>query len=309
MNSREPMGDAILVTGAGSGLGLETSLLLAERGFRVYATTHLPEEGPVVLEAARKSGVGLTTLPLDVTDRESIESAVSRIEDEAGAIYGLVNNAGRDLRGCFEDVTEEEFRRVYEINVFGTMAVTRRVLPTMRLARRGRIVTITSIAGRIASFGMTGYCSTKFALEGFCEALALDLAPFGLKVVIVEPGIVNTPIWSTHRGTAKNAFEHLSPYREMFRRHEEEADRLVIATRTKSVQVAETVYEALTTPKPRLRYVVGPLAKIMLTLRRYLPGETFERIYFGKVMHRVVGGPPSRHHLAAPGVYPRVDLG
>lgn len=279
--------DVVLVTGCSSGLGLETALYLAERGFKVYATVLGLDEQSAILRTAEQRGVTLSVLHVDVTDRASIDRAVNTILAESGGIFGLVNNAGTGLRGSFEDLSEDEIRDVFGVNVFGTMAVTRRVLPHMRAAGRGRIVTITSVGGRIASFGLTAYCATKFAQEGFGEALALEVAPFGLKSIMVEPGIIMTPHWTTNRGTAKNALDPNSPYLPYFRRHEAIADRIAERSRTTSVHVARAVHRALTEREPRMRYVVGLPASLAISLRRYAPEELFNRLYFGWLLHRI----------------------
>lgn len=272
-------GDAVLITGGSSDLGLETALYLAARGRRVYATTRDLAKRPAMLRAAAERGVHLEVLQLDVTDRASIDAAVDEVVGEAGGLYALVNNAGRGLRGCLEDLAEEEIRQVFEVNVFGTMAVTRAVLPHLRTAGRGRIVIISSVGGRLASYGLTGYCASRFALEGFGESLALEVAPFGLQVVLVEPGIIKTAYWTVGRGIARNALNPASPYYARFRRQEELADAIAERSRNRPIHVARAVHHALTTPSPRLRYVVGQPASLLFALRRYLPGETFDRAY------------------------------
>ena len=141
-------------------------------------------------------------LRLDVTDRASIAEALASVVEAAGGIFGLVNNAGVGLRGCTEDCGEEEIRELFETNVLGTIAVTQAVIPHMREAGCGRIVTVTSVGGRVCGFGVTMYCATKFAQEGLGEGLAQELAPFGIQSVIIEPGIIETTRWSRHRGTA-----------------------------------------------------------------------------------------------------------
>jgi len=281
--------DTVLITGCSSGIGLETALFLAERGFHVYATIPDLAEQAAVLAAADQRRVRLEVLRLDVTDRASIDAAVDATIADSGHIFGLVNNAGLGLRGCFEDLSEEEIRRLYEVNVFGAIAVTRRVLPHMRAARRGRIVTISSVGGRIATFGVSGYCSTKFALEGFGEALALEVAPFGLHAILVEPGIVKTPHWTVNRGTAARALDPASPYSAMFQRHEAIADRRTERSGTQPADVARAVYHALTAPSPRRRYVVGRPAALLVALRRYLPGDLYDRIYFRVLLHKLTG--------------------
>jgi NAD(P)-dependent dehydrogenase (short-subunit alcohol dehydrogenase family) len=281
------MSDAVLVTGCSTGLGLETALHLAERGFRVYATLRDLEQRPVVMAAAAERGVELGVLELDLTDPQSIERAVGAAVAESGGIFALVNNGGVGLRGCLEDVSADEVRRVFEANVFGTIAVTQAVLPHMRAAGRGRIVTITSVGGRISAFGVGVYCASKFAQEGLGEALALEVAPFGVQAVLIEPGMIKTTRWTEHRGTAARALDAASPYREMFRASEAMADRIVERSRTRPADVAEAVHHALTTDKPRMRYVVGRPASVVLMLRRYLPSQLFERVYFGSFLRRV----------------------
>jgi NAD(P)-dependent dehydrogenase (short-subunit alcohol dehydrogenase family) len=281
------MTDGVLITGAGTGIGLETALYLAEQGFLVYASVPDLSQQDGVDAAAAERGVGLQVLQLDVTDHQSVQAAVDTVIEEAGSIYGLVNNAGIALRGYFEDLSEEEIRRVFEVNVFGTMAVTRAVLPHMRAARRGRIVTITSVGGRIGSLAVSAYCATKFAQEGFGESLAQEVVPFGIYVSLVEPAIIKTERWGPHRGLAEHAFDPESPYYAWFLESQRLTDRLVETSPTRSIDVARSVHRALTAKRPRLRYVVGRRAGLVLTLRRYLPGELFERLYFGEAVRRV----------------------
>jgi NAD(P)-dependent dehydrogenase (short-subunit alcohol dehydrogenase family) len=253
-----------------------------------------------VLAAAAQRGLSLEVLRLDVTDEASIAAAVEQIVAEAGTIYGLVNNAGLGQRGCFEDVADAEVRRLFEVNFFGVLAVTRRVLPSMREARRGRVLTVTSVGGRIASFGLSGYCASKFALEGFGEALALEVAPFGLHSVLIEPGIVKTPHWTVHRGTAARALDPASPYAAMFARHEAIADRRTERSRILPVHVARTIHTALTAKRPRMRYVVGAPAAAAVLLRRYLPEGLFERVYFGSLLRRITQGEPPSPATVSP---------
>ena len=273
------MSDSVLITGAGTGIGLGTALYLAERGFRVHASVPDLSQQEGVDAAAVQQGVSLRVLQLDVTDSSSIQSAVDTVVGESGGVCGLINSAGLGLRGFFEDLSEAEIRRLFDVNVFGAMAVTRAVLPYMRTARRGRIVIISSAGGRIASMSISAYCASKFALEGFGESLAMEVAPFGLHVSLVEPGLVMTPHFTINRGRAKAATDPNSPYYAWFVQHEKMVDDILRTNRTTPVNVAEAVYQALTAQRPRLRYVVGWRAKLLISLRRHLPGELFERLY------------------------------
>lgn len=285
--------DVVLITGTSSGIGLQTAVYLAERGFKVYATMrNLSRRDELDAEAAR-CNVQLEVLQLDVTDKASIQSAVDTIIAESDGVYGLVNNAGITLRGYFEDLSEAEIRRVFETNVFGTMAVTRAVLPHMRTARRGCIVIVASVGGKMGSLALSAYCATKFALEGFGESLALELEPLGVHVILVEPGITRTKIWGANRNVAKRALDPSSPYYAWFRESERLANQFVESSPITLEEVAKTIHQVLTADRPKLHYLIGRRARIFFALRRCLPGELFDRLYFSIVLHRVtkVGEP------------------
>ena len=286
------MNDSILVTGAATGLGKAMALYLAERGFQVYGTTRDLRQAEELKTLARDRNLKLRVLPLDVTNPDSIRDAVQTIVAESGGIYGVINNAGIGLRGYFEDLGDDEIRKLFDANVFGVMAVTKAVLPYMREARRGRIILISSVGGKIGSLGVTAYCSTKFAIEGFGESLFQELAPLGVRVVLIEPGIIKTERWTSNRGLAKNALNPESPYHTWFQQAEKESDQLVRASVATPEDVAAIVHQALTVERPRLRYMVGRKAKLAVALRRWLPGEIFERLYFGTVMRRVTRPAP-----------------
>lgn len=278
---------SVLVTGASTGLGLETSLHLAQRGFPVYAAVFREEDRKIPEEQAQKRKVEVWTLQMDITDSSSIQRGVETVVRESGGIYGLVNNAGTRLRGCFEDLTDPEIRRLFDTNVFGTMSVTRAVLPYMRASRRGRVVFITSVAGRMGSFGISAYCSTKFAQEGFAESLSLEVAPWGIQVAMVEPGLIQTEAWTVNRVLAARAQDSASPYYAWFRESERLADRMVQSSAIRPEDVAKAVAKALTARRPKLRYLVGRRAKLVFALRRYFPGEWFERLFFRQVLRMI----------------------
>jgi short-subunit dehydrogenase len=284
------MAGSILVTGASTGLGREMALYLAERGFAVYATMRDTKEASSLLGDARTRNAKLRVMSLDVTNTTSIQHAVDAIVAESGGIHGVINNAGIGLRGYFEDLDDTEIRQMFDANVFGVMAVTRAVLPHMRKARYGRILLISSVGGRIGSLGVSTYCATKFALEGFGESLFMELAPLGISVSLIEPGIVKTERWTMNRGVAARARDPQSPYYTWFMQSEREADKLVQASTATPADVAAVVHQALTAERPKLRYMVGRKAKVAVALRRWLPADLFERIYFGIVMRRATQG-------------------
>jgi NAD(P)-dependent dehydrogenase (short-subunit alcohol dehydrogenase family) len=233
-----------------------------------------------------------------VTDGTAAERVVGTIVEPEGRIDAHVNNAGNHLRGFFEDLAEDEITRVFDTNLFGTMAVTRAVLPHMRARGRGRIVILTSIGGHLGAPGVSAYCSSKFALEGFGEALAQEVEPLGVQVTLVAPAMIETDIWGPNRGLARGSLNPESPYHQAFLAEERWADEWQRSSATRPWDVARAVHRALTIPRPRLRYVVGRRAGRVLTLRRLLPGELFERIYLALPARNTKSGAPRRPQSA-----------
>ena len=181
---------SVLITGASSGIGEECAVFLAQKGFRVFAAARSTEK----LKALTAVGSGrVTPVEMDVTDEASIANALKLIAEDGAPLYGLVNNAGVSELGPVEKVPAEEWRKLFETNVFGLVAVTRAVLPQMRAAGRGRIVNIGSLTGRIASPFQGVYAATKHAVEGLSDSLRRELVPHGIKVSVVRPGAINTP--------------------------------------------------------------------------------------------------------------------
>lgn len=283
----------VLVTGAGSGLGLECALYLAGNGWRVYGSVLNKSEAEDLDAAARRRDVPVRIVQMDITRIPAVKAAIETLVREAGRIDGLVQFAGMGLRGFFEDLELDEIRRVFDVNVFGVMAVTQAALPYMRKARAGRIVITSSIAGRIGSMSISGYASSKFAMEGFAECLAQEVAPFGILVTLLEPGLIFTPHFTVNRNRARRAVDPRSPYYAWFCQHENIVDKLLSRNSFSAADVAQTVYRILTVRRPKLRYVVGAKAKLVLGLRRHIPGEWFERVYFAIVRRLVTA--PSEH--------------
>jgi len=277
----------VLVTGAGSGLGFETTLFLAGKGYAVWGSVLNAAEAAALAEGAERRQVPVRVLQMDVTQQHEIDAAVRVLLEKAGRIDGLVQFAGIGLSGFFEDLRLEEVRRLYDVNLFGVMAVTQAVLPHMRATRAGRIVITSSVLGRIGVMAASGYVSSKFAVEGFAECLAQEVAPFGIYVSLLEPGLVRTPLHGMNRNRAKRALDPNGSYYAWFSQHEEMVDDRLRRSRVTTVDVAWTVHKILTSSRPRLRYVVGLPAKLILSLRRHIPGEVFERLLFGYIRRRV----------------------
>jgi NAD(P)-dependent dehydrogenase (short-subunit alcohol dehydrogenase family) len=285
--------ETILITGAGSGMGLETALFLASKGYRVFGGILTEAEGEALLQEAAKRSVVLTPLVLDVTDGEAIRNQVAHVLGETGRIDGLIHFAGLGLRGFFEDLSMQEIRRVYDVNVFGAMELTQAVLPSMRQHRRGRIVITSSAAGRMGSMSIGGYSSSKFALEGFAECLAQEVRPFDIFVSLLEPGLIQTPHFTINRNRARRATDPSSPYYPWFCQHEHLVDGILARNRFTTQDVARLVHCILTARRPKLRYLIGANAKVVLWLRRYIPGEWFDRFYW-PILRKMVTSPRNR---------------
>ncbi|MGD9213357.1 MAG: SDR family oxidoreductase [Desulfobacteraceae bacterium] len=280
---------SVVITGASRNMGLEAAIYLAERGFRVYATMRNLADSYRVKNAAKQKNLDIHVHQLDVTDDRSIKRAIDDIVSDCGKIYGLVNIAGIYLRGYFEDTSEKEIRQVFDTNVFGTMAVTRAVLPHMRSVRNGCIVTVTSVAGRSGAVTVSGYCASRHAQEGFCESLAQEVTPFGIKVVIIEPAILKTDRWGTDHRSATGALNPDSIYYEWYKKAAMLMDKAALSSPTVAGDIVKIIYKALTKRRPKLRYLVGPRARFFFFLRRYLPDELFLRVYFNLVNRCVLG--------------------
>ncbi len=270
-------GRSVLVTGASSGIGLEISLYLAERGFHVYAAVRQSSRRDLLEDRMRGKGLPLAVVTMDVTRPEEIAGTRELIENREGPLYGVVNNAGIIVRGFFEDLTDEEMRRVFETNFFAALSVTREVLPGMRKTGRGRIVMIGSTGGRIGTAGSSAYCTAKFALAGFTESLAQEVRPFGIHVSLIEPGIMHTELFGKNLGVGSNASRPQGPYASMFERLMALSVERSRASSLKPADVAGAVGRALLDPHPRMRYVVGRNARWVFFLKRYLPEEAFQR--------------------------------
>ena len=263
---------AVLVTGCSTGIGRATAEHLAQRGWTVYATARRPE----TISGLR----GCKTLALDVCDEASIRSAVDAVERAEGAVGVLVNNAGYGQEGAFEETPMAEVRRQFETNVFGLIRLTQLVLPGMRRQRWGRVVNLSSMGGRLTLPGGAFYHATKYAVEALSDALRFEVKPFGIDVVVVEPGPIRTQFGDTAIAAVQRVSRTDSPYAEFNR---------VLAQRIKEAYegpmgrfalppeaVAKVIETAIAADRPRTRYVVTFAARFLMALRRWLPDRAFD---------------------------------
>ncbi|HVM33193.1 MAG TPA: SDR family NAD(P)-dependent oxidoreductase [bacterium] len=248
----------VLVTGASSGIGKATAELLAAKGFKVYGTSRRPQG----------DGAGFSMLAMDVLTEDSIRKAVDKILKAEGRIDVLVNNAGNFQGGALEETSIPEAQAQFDTNVFGVLRVTQAVLPAMRAQRSGHILTTGSALGHVSPPYSGLYAMTKFAVEGFSEALRAELAPFSIKVSVIEPGFVKT-----HLGVTTPA--HPLPEYQAANARAEQAMTKGIAAGLPPEKVAQVFLKAITASRPRLRYPAGAPAKALITMKRLLPEGVF----------------------------------
>jgi NAD(P)-dependent dehydrogenase (short-subunit alcohol dehydrogenase family) len=256
-----------LVTGTSTGIGLETVLAFARRGYRVFAGIRNPATAGA-LEEAVAQGLPIRPVALDVDRDESVRQAVESVLAEAGVVDVLVNNAGFGASGPIEQVTMETARALFETNYFGAVRMMRAVLPGMRECRRGAILNVSSVYGRLTMATHGHYAATKFALEAATEALAAEMMPFGVRVVLIEPGVVQTAIWGKGGGPADRDNPYFPQMRRLGRFFKSQLE-----DPTLPAAVAEVIVHAVESDAPRLRYAVGADASLCLDGRVPLTDE------------------------------------
>lgn len=267
-----------VVTGSSSGIGLATSLALARNNYLTYATMRNLAKRDSIQSTAEKQHLSIRTVQLDVTDENSVKNAIQSILSESGRIDLLVNNAGYGLTGALEDIRIDEIRALYETNLFGVIRVTQAVLPTMRKQGSGRIINISSGAGRIGYPGGSAYVSSKFALEGLSESMAYEIEQFGIRTVLVEPGFVRTN-FGENIVIAKKAQDPNSPYSQMMMQMKSSSyRRRMIENASDADLVASVVVEAATAKEPNLRYLAGKDVQQMVAAKKNMSDEEFQKM-------------------------------
>lgn len=271
-----------LVTGSSSGIGFETSLLLARNGYHTYASMRNLEKSKTITEISNREKLPLSVIQLDVDDDKSVKDAIYRIENGQGRIDVVVNNAGYLLIGPLEELSIREFKEQFETNFFGAIRVIKEVLPILRRQRAGTIVNISSLAGRIGLPLNSPYVSSKFALEGLSESMAYEIEQFGIKVVLVEPGYIKTNVANSFK-TGKNVVvtaankKNNSPYAEFIQNRIAALGPSVEAG-LDPIEVAKVILKAATSENPDLRYLIGEGAVKLMDMRKNTSDENFRRL-------------------------------
>ena len=262
-----------LVTGSSSGIGFETSLELARNGFYTFATMRDVSKGDKLMEIVKKENLMIDVIELDVDKEGSIENAVQNIMEKKQRIDLLVNNAGWGLWGSVEDVSVDEFKTQFETNFFAIIRIIQEVLPIMRKQKSGDIVNISSVAGRIGFPISPAYISSKFALEGLSESLRFELMPFGINVIIIEPGVIKTNFFEPIK-LAKKA-ENTDVYKDITTKVISGV-KMMAQMGTEPKVVADTIIQAIKEEKPLPRYVVGNDASMFLEAKKMKTDIEFE---------------------------------
>lgn len=273
-----------LVTGSSGGIGLLTAVALAEAGFHVIASMRSADKQQALLERAAAQGVEdrITVMELDVTDATAIGAAVDNVLERHGRIDCLVNNAGFAVGGFVEDLPLGEWRIQFDTNVFGLVGVTRAVLSHMRERGSGHIINISSISGVAGFPGLSAYSASKFAVEGFSEALRFEALPFGVHVSVVEPGPFKTGIWTKGLNAARDNPD--SAYADKIRRFKAK----ISADAEKApdpIAVARLIARIAGHPKPAFRYAVGNGIGLTVLAKRWLPWPLWEWLVKTRLKH------------------------
>ncbi|MEU4464996.1 SDR family NAD(P)-dependent oxidoreductase [Streptomyces sp. NPDC024017] len=297
----------VLITGCSSGIGRACALRMHRAGLTVYATARRPET------LTGLAAEGIRTLRLDVTDEASMRAVVDLVEAEHGSVGALVNSAGYAMSGVVEEAEPDDMRRQFETNVFGLARLSQLVLPAMRAARHGTIVNISSIFGRYAVPGGGFYQASKHAVEALSDALRLEVADFGVRVVLIEPGPVRTTDFgATYVANLKPVSKDYDDFR---RRTAEYFDAIYTGSRRtlagtfaiQSDDVARVVERAVRSARPSARYPVGFLARSTLALRRLAPDVVFDNLFVRRAFP--VPRNEARRQAPAAGVRPAAESG
>jgi len=270
------MSKVIVITGATSGMGKETALLLAKNGYVVYAGARSKESAEELEKEAQSQGLTLKSVILDVCDTDSVNQVISSIEQQAGKIDGLINNAGFGLLSTVEDGTDEEFMRQFDVNVFGVFRMCRAVLPIMRKQKSGVIINVSSFLGKMGLPLLAHYNASKYAVEGITESLRYEVAPFGIRVNSVLPGLFKTNFVNKGLIANTNTTAENSPYKELVS-HFVPIVAQKINEGPPPVAVAVAVKAVLEDDNALIATPVGVEAETFVPMAKEMVAEEFEK--------------------------------
>jgi len=268
----------VIVTGSSSGIGKEISLILARNGYNTFATMRNLNKSSDLRSIAENEKIStLQFEQLDVTDEQSVQTAIRNIQNKAGKIDILINNAGYGLVGAFEDTSIAEIKQQYETNFFGLIRTTQAVLPLMRMQKSGLIINISSGVGRFGIPTLSAYSSSKFALEGLSESLSYELEPFGIRTVLIEPGVIKTNFFSSSI-LAQRSLDPNSPYADFMKDMEKNFTQMIEANSSTPQEVAKVVLKAITDTNPKIRYLVGKDVEEWMQAKKKMTDEEFHKM-------------------------------
>lgn len=266
----------VLITGASGGIGMAAAVYLAEKGYSVVATSRSDERLTALKSVAAERELPISTVVLDINSDEAVNHVLPGLIEEHGGIDALVNNAGYSLWGPAESLSVDELKDVFETNFYAAFRMMQGVLPGMTQRGSGTIVNVTSVEGRIVTPFNGGYGATKFALEGLSEAMRFELWPLGVRVVVVEPGLYSTNLFSNQIVAERTEAPDLpyGPLIARYRKRRANYDRLS----KDPVKVARVIHRAIRSRRPRFRYTVGAEATLGILAARYLPERLFQAL-------------------------------
>ena len=276
------MHQVALITGCSSGIGYETALMLARNGYHTFATMRNTKKSDSLEEIIRKERLDLNIRELDINDNTSIENTINCIKREANRIFVLINTAGYGLVGFFEDLTLDEIRNQFETNFFGVLNITKKIIPIMRLQKSGTIINVSSGAGQVGFPGISAYVSTKFAIEGFSESLMYELLPYGIKVVIIEPGVIKTNFFRNCI-VSEHSMKKSSPYSRSLDKFQRNVE-LMQEHATSPIDVAKVIIQVLGNNEPKQRYIVGNDVAMILEAKKNLSDIEFKKMMMQNII-------------------------
>ena len=267
------MESVALVTGCSSGIGLETAIALGREGHFTYATMRDVKKSGSLDKIVNDEGLPIKVLELDVDSEKSVDDTIAKIMEEKGRVDTLINNAGWGMWGAVEDVSIEEFKQQFETNFFSIIRLIQKVAPIMRKQKSGNIVNVSSVAGKIGFPVSPAYISSKFALEGLSECIRFELGPFGINVIIIEPGVIKTNFFDSMKMAKKSNSD--SVYNEITSKVVSGV-KMMAEMGTEPKEVADTIIKSINEEKPLPRYIVGNDAMMFLEAKKMKTDIEFE---------------------------------